>query len=300
MYRQFLLAAALGIVTSCVPAEQAVRVAAPGRPVSDSRVLLQALALQVPQGPLPAPVKDTPFAAPIASAPPFRAAAATVDDAERATECLTQAVYYEARSEPIDGQRAVAQVVLNRVRDRAFPHSVCGVVFQHPARSSGCQFSFTCDGAMNAPREPRAWDRARAVAEAALSGSVFAPVGAAVFYHTQAVSPWWAPSLSRIGSIGSHIFYRWHDALARSLSFHQDYAGLEPAPQLTPASVAAAFRPLLAQEAGVRVHREHAGGASPAPASSVVESAGVRIHRGIQPPLAADAAPPEGDADTSG
>ena len=299
MYRQFLLVSALGVVTSCVPSEHAARTVASTRPRAlDSRSLLQALALRVPDDAVLAAATATPrFAARIASAPPFLAAARSADDASRATDCLTQAVYYEARSEPLDGQRAVAQVVLNRVRDRAFPKSVCGVVYQRGTRSSGCQFTFTCDGALMARREPHAWERARAVAEAALSGSVYAPVGAAVFYHTQAVSPWWAPSLSRIGSIGAHIFYRWHDALARSLSFHQGYSGLEPATggsAPAPFAPEAAFPMDLVQQAGVTIHREHAA-AMPATGASM--TAGVRIHRGMTPPqspaetMAADGEP---------
>src|SRR5947199_5680399 len=99
---------------------------------------------------------------------------------ERSLECLTQAIYYEARSQSEDGQRAVAQVVLNRVRHPAFPNTVCGVVYQGAVRpGGGCQFTFTCDGAMNAAIEPYAWDRARRIAEAALRGNVYRPVGLA-------------------------------------------------------------------------------------------------------------------------
>ena len=286
-YRHLLLAAALGIVTSCVPAEGGIRIARTQPPrIVDSRALLSALALQAPADPLPQATADVGrFAEPVGSAPPFLASVRSTDDADRAADCLTQAVYYEARSEPLDGQRAVAQVVLNRVRDRAFPHSVCGVVYQHPAHKAGCQFTFTCDGSMNGTREPRAWDRARAVAIAALSGSVYAPVGPAVFYHTQAVSPWWAPSLSRIGAIGSHIFYRWHDALARSLSFHQDYSGLEPvAVRSIAAAIPATFTADLERQSGVTVHRASAA------MSATAESGGVRIHRGIIPPHLLDEA----------
>src|SRR3954454_21233641 len=96
---------------------------------------------------------------------------------DRSLQCLTQAIYYEARSQSEDGQRAVAQVVLNRVRHPAFPNTVCGVVYQGAVRpGGGCQFTFTCDGAMNAAIEPYAWDRARRIAEAALRGSVYRPV----------------------------------------------------------------------------------------------------------------------------
>jgi len=127
---------------------------------------------------------------------------------DRSLECLTQAVYYEARSESEDGQRAVAQVVLNRARHPAYPNSVCGVVFQGSERSTCCQFSFTCDGSMAGAIEPYAWERAGQIAAAALRGNVYRPVGLATNYHTTAISPYWAPSLVPQVVVGAHIFYR--------------------------------------------------------------------------------------------
>ena len=127
---------------------------------------------------------------------------------DRSLECLTQAIYYEARSQSDDGQRAVAQVVLNRVRHPAYPNSVCGVVYQGSERSTGCQFTFTCDGSMNAAIEPYAWDRARRIAAEALRGSVYRPVGLATNYHTTAIHPYWAPTLVPQVIVGAHIFYR--------------------------------------------------------------------------------------------
>ncbi|WP_068074112.1 cell wall hydrolase [Novosphingobium lentum] len=145
----------------------------------------------------------------------------------RALQCLTAAIYYEAASEPDGGQRAVAQVVLNRVAHPAFPHSVCGVVYQGSERT-GCQFSFACDGSM--ARRPMAqyWDRARRVAEAALAGYVYAPVGLATHYHTSAIHPYWADSLQFIGTIGAHRFYRWQGAAGRPAAFNAAYSGAEP------------------------------------------------------------------------
>lgn len=127
---------------------------------------------------------------------------------DRSLECLTQAIYYEARNQSVDGQRAVAQVVLNRTRHPAYPNTVCGVVFQGSERVTGCQFSFTCDGSMNRAIEPYAWEQAQQIAAAALSGSVYRPVGLALNYHTTAIRPYWAPSLERQAVIGAHIFYR--------------------------------------------------------------------------------------------
>ncbi|HYD12168.1 MAG TPA: cell wall hydrolase [Allosphingosinicella sp.] len=126
---------------------------------------------------------------------------------DRSLQCLTEAIYYEARSESEDGQRAVAQVVLNRVRHPAYPNTVCGVVYQGAERTTGCQFSFTCTGVMGPIGEPAAWDRARRIAMAALRGNVFRPVGLAVNYHTTAIRPYWAPSLITQTTVGAHVFY---------------------------------------------------------------------------------------------
>jgi hypothetical protein len=126
---------------------------------------------------------------------------------DRSLQCLTEAIYYEARSESEDGQRAVAQVVLNRVRHPAYPSTICGVVYQGSERTTGCQFSFTCTGVMGPIMEPAAWDRARAIAAAALRGSVYRRVGLAVNYHTTAIHPYWASSLVTQTIVGAHIFY---------------------------------------------------------------------------------------------
>ena len=122
-------------------------------------------------------------------------------------ECLTDAVYYEARGESARGQAAVAQVVLNRVKHPAYPKSVCGVVFQG-AGHAGCQFSFACDGSMRHRREALAWSRARSVATRVLTGAVTAQVGSATHFHTLSVSPFWAPSMLRVTTVGEHVFYR--------------------------------------------------------------------------------------------
>jgi hypothetical protein len=140
-----------------------------------------------------------------------------------ALDCLTAAIYYEAASEPVDGQRAVAQVVLNRVRHPAFPASVCSVVFQGAERVSGCQFTFTCDGALRRAPQPRLWADARSVAKAALSGSVFAEVGYATHYHADYVVPYWASSLVKSAVLGRHIFYRWSGWWGRPSAFRQSH-----------------------------------------------------------------------------
>ncbi len=132
----------------------------------------------------------------------------SVLDSSRDLECLTQAVYFEARGETPAGQAAVAQVVLNRVRTRGFPKSVCGVVFQGAARTQGCQFSFACDGSMRHGLEHLAWVRAQKIALRAMSGAVVSGVGNATHFHTLDVQPDWQGSLLRVTQIGMHIFYR--------------------------------------------------------------------------------------------
>lgn len=149
-------------------------------------------------------------------------------DRGRALQCLTAAIYYEAASEPDAGQRAVAQVVLNRVAHPAYPKTVCGVVYQGSDRRTGCQFSFTCDGSLARVPSRMFWDRARNVAIAALAGFVYAPVGLATHYHTVQVHPYWADSLAYIGTIGAHRFYRFGGAAGRAGTFNFAYAGGEP------------------------------------------------------------------------
>ena len=150
-------------------------------------------------------------------------------DKARALNCMTNAIYYEAASEADAGQSAVAQVVLNRVAHPAYPNSVCGVVFQGSERRTGCQFSFTCDGSLNRTPAAGAWTRARRIAQRALRGSVFEPVGLATHYHTVWIYPYWAPSLDHIGTIGAHRFYRWKGNAGKPGAFRSRYAGYEPA-----------------------------------------------------------------------
>ncbi|WP_033923321.1 cell wall hydrolase [Sphingomonas sp. 37zxx] len=164
----------------------------------------------------------------IPAAPPFRLRG-SASDQSRALQCLTTAIYYEAASEPNAGQRAVAQVVLNRVRHPAFPATVCGVVFQGSDKRV-CQFSFACDGAMARVPVRAAWDRAQRVAASALNGSVFAAVGMATHYHTYAVTPSWNRSLVMTGVEGAHFFHRWKGYWGTPAAFQDRYFGGEPVP----------------------------------------------------------------------
>jgi len=150
-------------------------------------------------------------------------------DQMRSTDCLAQAVYYEARSESEAGQRAVAQVVLNRVRHPAWPNSVCGVVYQGPMRAGGgCQFTFTCDGSLALRPGGPNWAQAQRIAMEALGGRTYDPVGLSTHYHTGAVFPAWAPRLTKAAVIGAHIFYRLPGLAGAPGAFGDSYSGSEP------------------------------------------------------------------------
>lgn len=154
-------------------------------------------------------------------------------DRERALQCLSQAIYYEAAREPLKGQQAVAQVVLNRVRHPAYPKSVCGVVYEGSALPTGCQFTFTCNGSLRWRPEPALWEQAQAVARRALAGFVDKDVGSATHYHAAYVAPYWAPELVKMTQVGQHIFYRWTGTWGEPVAFTGRYAGREAV--LTPA-----------------------------------------------------------------
>ena len=165
-----------------------------------------------------------PFSsAPLLAARPF-AVSGTTTDHDRALLCMTQAVYYEAGFEPMAGRRAVAQVVLNRMRHPAFPKSVCGVVYQGSDRPV-CQFSFVCDGSLYRAPAAGAWKQARDVAAAALGGYVERSVGQATHYHADYVAPRWAPMLTKIAQLGAHIFYRWPGSWGMPGAFTGRYVG---------------------------------------------------------------------------
>jgi len=153
---------------------------------------------------------------------------ADAENRTRALTCLAQAVYYEAAGEGVDGGRAVAQVVLNRLRHPGFPSTVCGVVYQGSDRPTGCQFSFTCDGSMQRIPVPSLWTRSKAIAEDALKGRVFGAVGHATHYHADYVLPYWADSLDKSEQVGRHIFYRLRGSIGDARGFSQRYGGTEP------------------------------------------------------------------------
>lgn len=138
-----------------------------------------------------------------------------------AYDCLTSAIYYEAGNEVGQGKRAVAQVILNRVRHPAFPKTICGVVYQGSERKTGCQFTFTCDGSLARRPTRHGWEQARLIATSAISGAVESSVGMSTHYHANYVMPYWASSLDKVSQIGTHIFYRWKGNWGKRRAFSQ-------------------------------------------------------------------------------
>jgi hypothetical protein len=142
--------------------------------------------------------------------------AALIDpkDSARQMRCLAEAIYFESRSEPEDGQAAVAQVVLNRVRSGIYPTTVCGVVYQDRNRPFACQFTFACEGKSLRIGEPGPWAVATRIAQDVVSGANYNPkVGEAVNYHANYVAPFWVGYLKRVDRIGAHIFYAMRDGV---------------------------------------------------------------------------------------
>lgn len=127
-------------------------------------------------------------------------------------KCLSTAIYFEARGESLKGQAAVAQVILNRVRNPAYPDGICGVVYQNATLYNRCQFSFACDGAPERIVDRRAYDVAREIAMAVTGGKIFLQdIGSSTHYFATYVRPDWADAMEEMTQIGSHIFYRTYD-----------------------------------------------------------------------------------------
>lgn len=124
-------------------------------------------------------------------------------------QCLATAVYFEARGESSKGQAAVAQVILNRVRNPAYPDTACGVVYQNAALHNRCQFSFACDGIPDTIARPRVYEKAQRIARAVTEGRIFvAEVGSSTHYFNDTVQPSWARAMVQMASIGAHRFFR--------------------------------------------------------------------------------------------
>jgi spore germination cell wall hydrolase CwlJ-like protein len=234
-----------------------------GRVVADGTSV--EVPIQASSGPTPAindvasqhgeqasPLSAAPAAAPASAAAPDSAAASSVatpvvsaDPSE--LDCLTAAVYYEARGEAPAGQAAVAQVVLNRVGQANFARSVCGVVYQG-AKSHSCQFSFACHGVKHGVREAAAWDRSRAVASRALAGYVMPAVGRATYFHVASLGAVWGPHMGAVAHVGHHIFYSpgGRRELARAYRILQADAKLSAATPVVAIAQAAPAKPATA------------------------------------------------------
>lgn len=166
------------------------------------------------------------YAGKIDPARPFRFSG-TPGDFANARDCLALAALAEAGGSD-QGQRAVIQVVLNRVRHPAFARTVCGTVFEGSQRKTGCQFTFTCDGALARRYSDGAWIAAQLRAEQALRGVVFAAVGNATHYHTDWVHPSWSPKLVKLARVETHLFFRWPGYFGSDAAANQTYRGGEP------------------------------------------------------------------------
>jgi spore germination cell wall hydrolase CwlJ-like protein len=181
----------------------------------------------------------------------------------QALNCLASAVYYEAGNQDEDGERAVAQVVLNRVRHPAFPASICGVVYEGSTRPTGCQFTFTCDGSLNRQPDPDGWRRATQVAGAALAGSVYAPVGWATHYHADYVVPYWTATMAKNAVVGAHLFYRWTGGWGQPTVFTKAYSGQEPSADALRSAALAAVHVIAPQAGSLAAAIDKIPGAEP-------------------------------------
>lgn len=182
-----------------------------------------------------------------------------LSERERAVQCLASAISYEAGNESVEGQEAVAQVILNRVRHPAYPKTVCGVIFQGSTRKTGCQFTFTCDGSLLRPRSAASLSSSALVAERVLSGFSSSAVGGATHYHADYVTPYWASSLIKVTTIGAHLFYRMPGAPDSPAYIVPGAQGIEPQIAL----LGSPQRPSLAQIANRPVPRTALGVFSP-------------------------------------
>ena len=145
---------------------------------------------------------------PLGTRPPEPPSPSVPRHGNGAQGCLTEAIYFEARGEPLSGQVAVAEVVLNRVDDARYPDTVCGVVNQGTNRLHACQFSYTCDGIPEVVEDQAAWRDADGIAAHMLGGAPRDLTGAATHYHANYVDPYWAQVYPKTAQVGRHIFYK--------------------------------------------------------------------------------------------
>ncbi|MEM6535295.1 MAG: cell wall hydrolase [Pseudomonadota bacterium] len=186
---------------------------------------------------------------------------AQAEDLTKQSHCLAEAIYYEARSEAITGQMAVAEVIMNRVADHRYPNSVCEVVYQGATRTTGCQFTFTCDGALARKPYGTKWDKAQTIASHVLMDLNESKTSGATHYHATYVNPVWNSGLVKTRKIGTHIFYRfprggeWTQAKAKmNVRLAQRRAGLstiKPAADQPVVERAKALKPVSAEKVAV-------------------------------------------------
>ncbi len=217
------------------------------------------------------------------AAPPFVPGWLGAEDLGRASTCMAAAIYYEAASEPEAGQLAVAQVILNRLRHPRFPKSVCEVVYQGSDRTSGCQFTFTCDGSLAHKPDAAGLAHARAVADMALHGATSLLAGQATHYHTIWIVPVWAREMRKVAIVGHHVFYRPPGTYGAYPVPGAGAQGLEASP--------AASAPVGKESNRAQLERAGPGlgdvGLGPAPVHGLDER---RFDEGRAPPLANGAA----------
>jgi hypothetical protein len=208
----------------------------------------------------------------------------SAEDKARALDCLAAGVLYEA-GDDAKGEQAVAQVVLNRLRHPAFPKTVCGVVFEGQERSTGCQFTFSCDGALTKWQPPEAaWTRARQIATMALNGKVFGPVGHATHYHTDWVVPYWQASLDKIARVGSHLFFRWSGWWGTPPAFNRHLVPGEPViPALAPFSPAHRAGTDASDDAGAALAEGAVATGTMAPLASEPDTFLITLPAGLAP-----------------
>ncbi len=177
-----------------------------------SAAALDAIAGIAPEAVTPVPVMASAQLAYARETAPVTGGFATgqaIETSEKELWCLATAIYFEARGESYRGQVAVAQVVQNRVKDRRYPGTICGVVFQNQNKRNACQFSFACDGIPEYVNDSTAWAQAQDIAKRFTDGQLYlTEVGDATHYHATYVRPDWAPRMTKVTQIGLHVFYK--------------------------------------------------------------------------------------------
>lgn len=182
------------------------------------------------------------------------------DARARAQDCMAAAMLYEA-GDDARGQLAVGQVVINRARHAAFPQNICAVVFQGSERVTGCQFTFTCDGALARRYSDAAWERARALAGQMLAGKVASEVGLATHYHTNWVRPYWSDTLDKMAIVDTHLFFRWAGYWGTPPAFRREILGQDGIIQKLAAISAAHRGAALTSDASLPLDEDEASAA---------------------------------------